>query len=400
MANQKLPLEGVKVLEMGSLIAGPFCTRILAEFGADVIKIELPKQGDQIRKWRVMHNDTSLWWYIQSRNKKSLAIDCRTEDGHEVIKKILMECDILVENFRPGTLAKWGLDQQILEEINPQLITCHISGYGQTGPYKDRAGYGAIGEAMGGLRYLTGYPELPPTRVGISIGDSVASLYSVIGILMALYHRDVNKGEAQEIDVALYESIFSLMESMIPDYDFAGVKRDRTGSTLPGIVPSNIYKTKDADSYVVIAANGDNVFQRLLRVIDKEDLVGDERFITNDKRVLYADLIDSMIQGWSSTLPLQECVDILNKNGIPAGPIYSVEEMMTDPQYIEREMILDARHPDLGTIKVPGIVPKLTKTPGQVKWLGPKLGENNEQILKETGLTDAQIIQLYQKGVI
>jgi crotonobetainyl-CoA:carnitine CoA-transferase CaiB-like acyl-CoA transferase len=399
MSNKKLPLEGIKVLEMGSLIAGPFCTRILAEFGAEVIKIELPKHGDQIRKWRVMHNDTSLWWYVQSRNKKSLSIDCRTEEGLDVIKRLLEQCDVLVENFRPGTLEKWGLGQQVIEEINPQLITCHISGFGQDGPYKDRAGYGAIGEAMGGLRYLTGYPDLPPTRVGISIGDSVSSLYSVIGILMALYHRDANNGEAQEIDVALYESIFSLMESMVPEYDFAGVKRERTGSTLPGIVPSNIYKTKD-EAYVVIAANGDNIFQRLLKIIGQEDLVYDERFLTNDKRVQNAEYIDSLIQNWTFTLPLKECVDILNNNGIPAAPIYSVEEMMKDPQYQAREMILDAHHPDLGTLKIPGIVPKLTKTPGQVKWLGPKLGENNEQVLKEIGLTDQQIEKLHKKGII
>ena len=281
-SNRRLPLEGIKVLEMGSLIAGPFCTRILADFGAEVIKVELPKKGDQIRKWRVLHNGTSLWWYLQSRNKKTISVDCRTEEGLDLIKKLLSECDVLVENFRPGTLDKWGLSSEALNKINPKLIISRISGYGQTGPYKDRAGYGAIGEAMGGLRYITGYPDLPPTRVGISIGDSVSSLYSVIGILMAIYYRDVNNGEAQEIDVALYESIFSLMESMLPEYDVSGVKRERTGSALPGIVPSNIYKSKD-EKYVVIAANGDNIFQRLLKVIGREDLVGSEEYLTNDK---------------------------------------------------------------------------------------------------------------------
>lgn len=253
-----LPLSGVKVLEMGTLIAGPFTTRILAEFGAEVIKVELPKTGDPLRKWRVMHNGTSLWWYIQSRNKKCITVDVRTEDGLEVIKSLLKECDVFVENFRPGTIAKWGLTHEVLQEINSNLIVSHISGFGQTGPYSDRAGFGSVGEAMGGLRYLTGYPNLPPVRVGISIGDSVASLYSVIGILMALYHRDVKNGGGQEIDVALYEAIFSLMESLVPEYDKKGVIRERTGSVFPGIVPTNIYQTKD-EKYVVLAANGDKI---------------------------------------------------------------------------------------------------------------------------------------------
>ncbi|SES34770.1 CaiB/BaiF CoA-transferase family protein [Psychrobacillus sp. OK032] len=400
MTNKtKLPLEGVKVLEMGSLIAGPFCTRILADFGAEVIKVELPKKGDQIRKWRILHEGTSLWWYVQSRNKKTISVDCRTEEGMDIIKKLLSECDVLVENFRPGTLAKWGLTEESLKEVNPNLISCHISGYGQDGPYKDRAGYGAIGEAMGGLRYLTGYPNLPPTRVGISIGDSVASLYSVIGILMSLYHRDVNKGVAQKVDVALYEAIFSLMESMLPEYDAAGVKRERTGATLPGIAPSNIYKTKEG-SYIVIAANGDNIFQRLLKTMGRDDLVGDGRFLTNDQRAANVDYIDDTIQEWTMQYPLKECVDILNENGIPAGAIYSVEDMLDDPQYKAREMIVDVPHPDLGSLKVPGIVPKLSETPGQIKWLGSKIGEHNNQVFKDIGLTEEQIEQLYEKGII
>lgn len=394
-----LPLEGVRVLEMGSLIAGPFCTRILADFGAEVIKVEPPKNGDQLRRWRVLHEGTSLWWYVQSRNKKTISVDCRTEEGLEIIKKLLAECDVLVENFRPGTLDKWGLSKESLKEVNPHLIISRISGYGQDGPYKDRAGYGSIGEAVGGLRYITGYPDLPPTRVGISIGDSVASLYSVIGILMALYHRDVNRGEAQEIDVALYEAVFSLMESIVPEYAQAGVKRERTGSTLPGIAPSNIYKTNEGN-YVVIAANGDNIFQRFLKVMKREDLVGDERFLTNDKRSEHVDLLDRMIQEWTIQFELKECVDLLNENGIPAGAIYSVEDILKDPQYKARDMILDVPHPEMGSLKVPGVVPKLSKTPGEVKWLGPKLGEHNNQVLKEIGLTEKQIFQLRQKGII
>ncbi|MDM5334078.1 CaiB/BaiF CoA-transferase family protein [Ureibacillus composti] len=398
--QKKLPLEGVKVLEMGSLIAGPFSTRILADFGAEVIKIELPKSGDQIRNWRVLHEGTSLWWYVQSRNKKTISLDCRTKEGLEITKKLLQECDVLVENFRPGTLAKWGLSDEVLKEVNPKLIISHISGYGQDGPYKDRAGFGAIGEAMGGLRYLTGYPDLPPTRVGISIGDSVASLYSVIGILMALYHRDVQDGEGQSIDVSLYESIFSLMESMLPEYDAAGVKRERTGSSMPGIAPSNIYKSKDG-KYVVIAGNGDNIFKRLLKVIGRDDLVGDERYATNEKRAANVEFIDEIIQDWTTQHSLTDCVDILNDNGIPAGAIYSIEDIVVDPQYQARNMIVEAPHPELGTLKVPGIIPKLSKTPGEIKWLGAKeIGAFNDEVLKEIGLTDEQIQQLVDKGII
>lgn len=400
LPEKKYPLEGVKVLEMGSLIAGPFSTRILADFGAEVIKIELPKKGDQIRNWRVLHEGTSLWWYVQSRNKKTISLDCRTEEGMEITKKLLKDCDVLVENFRPGTIAKWGLTPERLKEINPKLITCHISGYGQDGPYKDRAGFGAIGEAMGGLRYLTGYPDLPQTRVGISIGDSVASLYSVIGVLMALYHRDVNNGEGQSIDVSLFESIFSLMESLLPEYDAAGVKRERTGSSMPGIAPSNIYKANDG-KYVVIAANGDNIFQRLLKVIGRNDLVGDERYTTNEKRVANLEFIDGIIQDWTLQHSLKECVDLLNDNGIPAGAIYSIEDIVEDPQYKARDMIVEAPHPELGTLKVPGIVPKLSDTPGEIKWLGAKeIGAFNNQVLKEIGLTDDQIQQLCEKGII
>jgi len=398
--TKRLPLAGVKVLEMGSLIAGPFASRILAEFGAEVIKVELPKNGDAIRNWRVLHNGTSLWWYVQSRNKKCITVDMRTEEGMGIIKRLLEESDVLIENFRPGTIAKWGLDPKTLEEINPRLITCHISGFGQDGPYSDRAGYGAIGEAMGGLRYLTGYPDRPPTRVGISIGDSVSSLYSVIGIMMALYHRDVQGGgTGQEIDVALYEAVFSLMESLIPEFDKKGVIRERTGSVLPGIVPSNIYQTKD-EKYIVLAANGDNIFQRLLKVMDRPDLVGDERFLTNDRRNQHVDMIDSMIAQWVNQFPLSECLDKLNINGIPAGSIYNAEDMMEDPHFLAREMIVEMTHPDVGSMKVPGIVPKLSKTPGEIKWLGPKMGEHNIEVLKDIGLTDEQIRLMGEKGII
>jgi crotonobetainyl-CoA:carnitine CoA-transferase CaiB-like acyl-CoA transferase len=400
MEECKLPLTGIKVLEMGSLIAGPFCTRILAEFGAEVIKVELPKSGDPIRNWRVLHNGTSLWWYVQSRNKKCITLDIRTEEGLGVIKELLAECDVLVENFRPGTIAKWGLSQQVLEDINPGLITCHISGFGQSGPYKNRAGYGVVGEAMGGLRNVTGYADRAPTRVGISIGDSVASLYSVIGILMALYHRDTKEGgSGQEVDVALYEGIFSLMESLIPEYDKKGVIRERTGSTLPGIVPSNIYPSKDG-KYVVLAANGDNIFQRLLKVMGRDELVGDERFLTNEGRCQHEAFIDALIQEWVGGQNLAQCLQLLNDNGIPVGPIYNAKDMIEDPHFGEREMIVEMDHPDVGTLRVPGIVPKLSKTPGELKWLGPAMGEHNIEVLKGIGLTDEQIEAMTSKGII
>jgi crotonobetainyl-CoA:carnitine CoA-transferase CaiB-like acyl-CoA transferase len=393
------PLSGIKVVEMGTLIAGPFGGRLLAEFGADVIKIEVPQKGDPIRNWRVLHNGTSLWWYVQSRNKKCITLDCGSPEGLEILKSLLMDADVLIENFRPGTLDKWGLTKEVLEVVNPKLIVSRISGFGQTGPYSKRAGFGAIGESMGGIRYLTGYQGQAPTRVGISLGDSVAALYSVIGILMALYNRDLNDGEGQEIDVALYEAVFSLMESMVPEYDQKRVIRERAGSVLPGISPSNVYLTKDG-KYAVIAANGDAIVQRLLKLMGREDLLNDARFSSNEQRVKHMAFIDELITAWTSTLSLAECLDQLNAHGIPAGPIYSIEDIFGDPQYKARDMILDVDHPEFGQLKVPGIVPKLSKTPGSVEWLGPKLGEHNVEVLKGIGLSEHQIQQLAGKGVI
>ena len=396
------PLAGIKVIEMGTLIAGPFGARVLAEFGADVIKIEVPEKGDPIRNWRVLHeNGTSLWWYVQSRNKRCITLDCGSPDGLEILKKLLKEADVLVENFRPGTLDKWGLTAAALKEINPRLIISRISGFGQTGSYSKRPGFGAIGESMGGIRYLTGYPDMAPTRVGISLGDSVAALYSVIGILMALYHRDRtdSDGAGQEIDVALYEAVFSLMESMVPEFDKKGLVRERSGAILPGIAPSSVYPTADG-KWAVIAGNGDAIVQRLLHVIGHADLVDDERFVDNAARVRNMDFIDGLIGDWTRTLTLADCLDRLNDGGVPAGPIYSIADIFDDPQYRAREMILDVAHPEFGTLKVPGIIPKLSKTPGQVSWLGPKLGEHNREVLKNIGLSDEQILQMAQKGVI
>jgi crotonobetainyl-CoA:carnitine CoA-transferase CaiB-like acyl-CoA transferase len=306
---------------------------------------------------------------------------------------------VLIENFRPGTLEKWGLDEAALKEINPRLIVSRISGFGQTGPYSKRPGFGAIGESMGGIRHLTGYPDMAPTRVGISLGDSVAALYSVIGIMMALYHRDCRGGEGQQIDVALYEAVFSLMESMVPEYDKKGLVRERTGSILPGIAPSNVYPTKDG-KYAVIAANGDAIVQRLLRLMGRGDLVDDERFVNNAARVKHMDFIDGLISAWTREYTLAECLDKLNENGVPAGPIYSIADIFEDAQYQAREMIVDVEHPEFGTLKVPGIVPKLSKTPGRIDWLGPTLGEHNREVLKDIGLSEEQIAKMADKGII
>lgn len=393
------PLAGIKVIEMGTLIAGPYGARLLAEFGADVIKIEPPNKGDPIRNWRVLHNGTSLWWYVQSRNKKCITLDCGAPEGQEVLKALLAEADVLIENFRPGTLDKWGLTREALARINPGLIISRVSGFGQTGPYSKRPGFGAIGESMGGIRHLTGYPGMAPTRVGISLGDSVAALYAVIGILMALYHRDVHKGGGQEIDVALYEAVFSLMESMVPEYDQKKVVRERTGSVLPGIAPSNVYPTRDG-KYVVIGANGDAIVQRLLKVMGREDLFEDERFANNAMRVKHMQFIDDMISDWTRRYDLDAVLDKLNEADVPAGAIYSIEDIFRDAQYQARDMILDVEHPEFGKLKVPGIVPKLNKTPGSVEWLGPRLGEHNLDVLRSIGLTEEQIARMAEKGVI
>lgn len=393
------PLAGIKVIEMGTLIAGPFGGRILAEFGADVIKIETPRVGDPIRNWRVLHEGTSLWWYVQSRNKRCITLDCRSPEGIEVLKSLLREADVLIENFRPGTLDKWGLPASVLQEINPNLIVSRISGFGQTGPHRDRAGFGAIGEALGGIRHLTGYPGEPPPRVGISLGDSIAALYSVIGILMALYERTARGGKGQEVDVALYEAVFSLMESMVPEYDRRKVVRGPSGSVLPGIAPSNLYATRD-ERYVVIAANGDAVVKRLLAAMSRSDLSDDPRFATNATRVENMEFIDGIISSWASANDLSDCLECLNSNGVPASAIYTVEDMFVDPQYRAREMILDMEHPALGRLKVPGIVPKLSRTPGAVRWLGPRLGEHNGEVLGALGLSEDEIRGMVARGTI
>lgn len=394
-------LKGLRVLEMGQLIAGPSAGRLFAEFGAEVIKVESPNGGDPIRKWRVVENGTSLWWHVQSRNKKSITLDLKQPEGQEIICQLAKEVDIIIENFRPGTMEKWGIGYEHLKGINPGLIMIRISGYGQDGPYRDKPGFGSIGEAMGGLRYLTGYPDRPPTRVGISIGDSISSLYAVIGAMMAVYHRDIKgTGQGQCVDVALYESIFSFMESTLPEYDRTGLIRERTGSTLPGITPSNTYLCKDG-KYVVIGANGDGIFKRLMITIGYPEFAEDSRFENNATRTDHAEFLDSIIEKWTKSLSLVEVLKLLDDAKVPAGSIYSIEDIVTDPHYNARGMIREVEVEGIGKLKVPGIVPKLSETPGDIDWCGPKLGEHTEEVLTNIlHMKSEEIERLKQNNVV
>ncbi|WP_462420587.1 CaiB/BaiF CoA transferase family protein [Salinicoccus sp. Marseille-QA3877] len=380
-------LEGLRVLELGSLIAGPFAGRIFADFGAEVIKVENDKTGDPLRVWREMEDGTSLWWYVQSRNKKSITLNLKEDEDQNYIKELVKDIDIIIENFRPGKLEEWNIGYEDLKKINPKIVFVRISGFGQDGPMSQFPGFGSIGEAMGGLRYLTGYPDRPPTRVGLSIGDSIAALYAVIGGMMAIYHRDNSpEGNGQCIDVSLYESIFSLTESMVPEYDRKDVIRERTGSTLPGITPSNSYVCKDGE-YIVVGANGDSIFKRLMNLIGREDIAKDEQYSSNEKRSLQADYLDGLISDWTKSMNIDEAVETLNDNGIPAGKIYSVKDIVEDEHYNFRNMILDVETA-IGSLKMPGIVPKMSETPGEVKWAGPKLGEHNEEVKNNSDRDD------------
>lgn len=399
MKNKQSPLKNVKVLELGTLIAGPFASKVLADFGAEVIKVEPPKKGDPLRNWRVMKDDTSLWWHVQSRNKKSLTLNLKSEEGQDIVKRLVKETDILIENFRPGTLEKWGIGWEDLHQINPKLIMVRVSGYGQSGPYRDMPGFGAIGESMGGLRYVTGYPDRAPVRVGISLGDSLAALYGTIGALMAIYHRDVNNGTGQYIDVALYESVFSLMEGLLPEYDYAGFVRERTGSALPGIAPSNTYKCSDG-KYVIIAGNGDSIFHRLMTAIGEEAAANDDRFADNQGRVTHSDEIDALIENWTGQHTLEQVLETLNEAHVPCGKIYSVEDIVEDPHYQDRDMVMDQTLKDGSTIKMPGIVPKLSDTPGDVRSLGPELGEHNIEILERLGFSKEEQEAFMENGIV
>ena len=393
------PLSGIRVLELGQLIAAPFAARLMAEFGAEVIKVEPPGEGDPLRKWRKMHEGTSLWWYLQSRNKKSIAVNLKSPEGLDVVRRLAQSADVVIENFRPGGLEKLGLGWDVLSALNPNLVMVRISGYGQTGPYRDRPGFGAIGEAMGGIRYTTGSPEAPPARVGVSIGDTLASLHGVMGALMALLRVKMGQGAGQVIDVSLVESVFNVMESLVPEYDLLGEVRTRSGGALPGITPSNTYPTKDG-GYVVIAGNSDPIFRRLMTMIGRADLAEDPALRSNDGRSRQAAMLDGVISDWSAARTVEEALQALDAADVPAGRIYSVADIVADPHYQAREMILSADLPGGQQVKMPGIVPKLSETPGAVRWQGPALGEHTDSVLGDLGLDAEGIARLREKGAL
>ncbi|HYD61957.1 MAG TPA: CaiB/BaiF CoA-transferase family protein [Noviherbaspirillum sp.] len=393
------PLAGVKVIELGTLIAGPYAGALLAQFGAEVIKVESPGDGDPLRKWRKLHNGTSLWWYSQSRNKKSITVNLKSPEGQQIVRDLVKDADIVIENFRPGTLESWGLGWEQLSAINPSLIMVRVSGYGQTGPYRDRPGFAAIAESMGGLRYLAGYPDRPPVRVGVSIGDTLASLYGVIGALMAMYHLRANGGKGQFVDVALYEAVFAVMESLIPEFSGMGHVRERSGASLPGISPSNTYPCKDG-KYVIIAGNSDSIFKRLMLAIGRADLAEDERLARNDGRVLHNEMLDQAVTEWTLRHELDEVLRALEQAAVPSGKIYNAADIHADPHYRDRDMIEQCDLPDGKPIEMPGIVPKLSESPGETRWLGPALGEHTDEILAALGYGGGKIAELRQLGIV
>jgi formyl-CoA transferase len=391
-------LGGLKVLELGQLIAGPFAAKTLADFGADVIKIEPPQTGDPLRNWRLLKNGTSVWWQVQSRNKQSLALDLRDPKGQDLVRQLALEADVLIENFRPGALEGWNLSPEDLVALNPKLIVLRISGYGQTGPYRNRPGFGVIGEAMGGLRHLTAEPGRVPVRVGVSIGDTLAALHGVIGILLALQHRHVS-GQGQIIDVALYEAVFNCMESLLPEYSAFGAIRGAAGSALPGIAPSNAYLCQDG-AYALIAGNGDSIFKRLMRLIDRPDLADDPQLADNAGRVARVQELDQAIGAWTAQRPVQAVLEALETVSVPAGKIYTVADIATDPHYAARDMLQQVQLDDQSTVTVPGIVPKLSRTPGTHRRNAPQLGQDTDRILGQMGLTAQQIQALRDSGII
>ena len=391
-------LKGLRVIEMGQLIAGPFAGKMLGEFGADVIKIEPPGVGDPLRNWRMLQDGTSVWWQVSSRNKRSVALDLRAKEGQAIARRLITEADVLVENFRPGTLEGWGLGWDTLSALNPGLVMLRISGYGQTGPYRDLPGFGAIGEAMGGLRHLTGEPGRVPVRVGVSIGDTLAALHGTIGVLMALYHRKVNGGAGQVIDVALNEAVFNVMESLIPEYSAFGAVREAAGSALPGIAPSNAYKCDDG--YVLIAGNGDSIFKRLMEAIGRNDLGSASDLASNAGRVARVTEIDAAIEQWTQMRSVAEVLATLGPARVPAGKVYTAKDIHEDPHYRAREMILRQRTRDCHEIDVPGIVPKLSVTPGTLRSSAPHLGDDTDGVLEQIGFSAADIAALRGKGVV
>ena len=391
-------LQGLRVIEMGQLIAGPFAGKMLGEFGADVIKIEPPGAGDPLRNWRLIKNGTSVWWQVQSRNKRSIALDLRSAEGQDIARQLIAKADVLIENFRPGTLEGWGMGYADLAKLNPGLVMLRISGYGQTGPNRDLPGFGAIGEAMGGLRHLTGEPDRVPVRCGISIGDTLAALHGTVGILTALYHRKVNGGQGQVIDVALNEAVFNVMESLIPEYSAFGAVREAAGSALPGIAPSNAYRC--ADGFVLIAGNGDSIFKRLMQAVGRSDLGADPGLVDNAGRVARVAELDLAIEAWTQTRSVAAVLDILGQVRVPAGKVYSAKDISEDPHFRARDMILRQATRDGYELDVPGVVPKLLGTPGSVRSSAPHLGDDTDAVMQELGFTVEDIAALRGRKVV
>ncbi|QEC50761.1 CoA transferase [Baekduia soli] len=395
-------MVGVRVIELGVLLAGPFVGRILGDFGAEIIKVESPQRGDTLRDWGTAHYEgRGLWWPVQSRNKKLITLNLRVEEGQELLKRLVAESDVLVENFRPGTLERWNLSPEQLWEINPGLVIARVSGYGQTGPYAGRAGFASAGEAMGGLRYINGTPGEAPPRLGISLGDSLAAMFAAQGVLMALYHRDARGGKGQVIDASIMESCFSLLESMVPEYDRLGVVREPSGTFLSGIAPSNVYKSRDG-KWVVIAANAENLWMRLCTVMDREDMLTDERFATHRARGENATELDRIVAEWAAERDATEIDRVLNDAGVVCGPVYSIADIFQDPQYAAREAIVQMHDPEVGELKAPAVHPKLSETPGAAVWTGPwEMGLHNAEIYGGLlGIDDAELARLKEADVV
>ncbi len=393
-----LALCNLRVIELGQLIAGPFAAKTLADFGADVIKIEPPTTGDPLRKWRLLKDGTSVWWQIQSRNKRSIALDLKQAEAQDIVRQLVKDADVLIENFRPGAMEGWGLGPDELLAINPKLIMLRISGYGQTGPYRDKPGFGVVAEAMSGLRHLTAEPGRVPVRVGVSIGDTLASLHGVIGVLLALHERHTS-GKGQVIDVALYEAVFNCMESLLPEFSAFGAVREAAGSALPGIAPSNAYKCQDG-GYVLIAGNGDSIFKRLMHTMGRDDLGLDAGLADNAGRVQRVEEIDAAIGTWTATLSVAQVLELLDAASVPAGRIYNVADIAADPHYQARDMILQTVMADGSILALPGIVPKLSRTPGAHRRNAPEIGQDTDAVLQDIGLTAAQIQALKDKGIV
>ena len=403
MTESAKPLAGVKVVEFGTLIAGPFCSRILGEFGAEVIKIETPGEGDPLRKWRKLYptgeGETSLWWFVQARNKQSVTINLKHPQGIEIARKLVCDADIVIENFRPGVMEKLGLGWDALSAINPGLVMVRLSGFGQTGPMASQPGFGAIGESMGGLRYVTGFADRPPVKTGISIGDSIAALWGALGALMALRHREVNGGAGQVVDVALYEAVFAMMESLVPEFDVFGFIRERTGNVMPGITPSNTHTTRDG-KHLIIGANGDAIFRRLMLAIGRSDLADDPQLSSNAGRDARAAEIYAVIDAWVAANDAEAVLRVAAAAQVPASPIYSAADMFKDPQFLARQMLEKTQLPDGKDFHIPGIVPKLSLTPGETRWIGPGLGEHTDRVLGRLGYAAEEIVRLREEGVI